>query len=127
MGYLGQRLAGALGGFGPIPVYLILMVAYILLHYLFVSQTAHLLALFAVFLDVGVKLGVPAAPLAFMLLFATNFFSIIAPQAASSNLLFAGSGYLSQGELYRLGALTTAISLVIYLVVATPWLMFVAH
>jgi divalent anion:Na+ symporter, DASS family len=80
-----------------------------------------------VFLDVGVKLGVPATPLAFMLMFATNFFSIIAPQAASANLLFAGSGYLSQGELYRLGAMTTAISLVIDLLVATPWLMFVVQ
>jgi len=127
MGYLGQRLADALGGFGPVPVYLILLLAYILLHYLFVSQTAHVLALFAVFLDVGVKLGVPAMPLAFMLLFASNFFSVITPQGSSANLLFVGSGYLSQGQLYRLGALTTAISLLIYLVVATPWLMYVAR
>jgi divalent anion:Na+ symporter, DASS family len=127
MGYLGQRLAGALGGLGWIPVYVILLVAYILLHYLFVSQTAHVLALFAVFLDVGVQLGVPAAPLAFMLLFASNFFSVITPQGSSANLLFTGSGYLSQAELYRLGALTTAITLAIYLVVATPWLMFVVQ
>jgi DASS family divalent anion:Na+ symporter len=126
MGYLGQRLAGALSGVGPIPVYLILVVTYILLHYLFVSQTAHVLALFAVFLDVGVKLGVSPAPLAFMLLFASNFFSLLTPQGSSANLLFTSSGYLSQGELYRLGAITTAISLVIYLVVATPWLMLVA-
>ena len=76
---------------------LILVVAYVLLHYLFVSQTAHLLALFGVFLDVGVKLGVPPAPLAFQLLFATNYFSVIAPQGSSANLLFAGSGFLSQG------------------------------
>jgi DASS family divalent anion:Na+ symporter len=127
MGYLGHRLADALGGFGPLPVYLILLLAYVLLHYLFVSQTAHVLALFAVFLEVGVKLGVPAAPLAFMLLFSSNFFSVITPQGSSANLLFTGSGYLSQGELYRLGAITTAISLVIYLVVATPWLMLVAR
>jgi DASS family divalent anion:Na+ symporter len=127
MGYLGQRLADALGGVGPIPVYVILLVAYVLLHYLFVSQTAHVLALFAVFLDVGIKLGVPAGPLAFMLLFAGNFFSAMTPQASSANLLFAGSGYLSQGELYRLGAITVAITLTIYLVVATPWLMLVAR
>ena len=127
MGFLGQRFAGALGGFGPVPVYLILLVAYVLLHYLFVSLTAHMLALFAVFLDVGVQLGVPAAPLALMLLFATNFMSVLAPQGASSNLLFVGSGYLSQGQLYRLGALTTAISLVIYVVVGTPWLLLVAR
>jgi divalent anion:Na+ symporter, DASS family len=127
MGYLGHLLAGALGGLGRVPVYLILVVAYVLLHYLFVSQTAHVLALFAVFLEVGVKLGVPAAPLAFMLLFASNFFSVITPQGSSANLLFTGSGYLSQGELYRLGAITTGISLLVYLVVATPWLMLVAR
>jgi len=127
MGYLGHRMAGALGGLGRIPVYLILVVAYVALHYLFVSQTAHVLALFAVFLEVGVTLGVPAMPLAFMLLFASNFFSVITPQGSSANLLFTGSGYLSQGQLYRLGAITTGISLLVYLVVGTPWLMAVAR
>ena len=124
MGFLGNRLAGALGGLSArLAGISSLVVAYVLLHYLFVSQTAHLLALFAVFLDVGMKLGVPAAPLAFMLLFASNFFSVITPQGSSANLLFAGSGYLSQGELYRLGAMTTGISLLVYLVVGTPWLL----
>ena len=127
MGFLGQRIAGALGGYGAVSVYVILILAYVVLHYLFVSLTAHMLALFAVFLDVGVQLGVPAAPLALMLLFATNFFSPLAPQGASSNLLFVGSGYLSQGELYRLGALTTGMSLVIYLLLGTPWLMLVSR
>jgi DASS family divalent anion:Na+ symporter len=127
MGYLGHRLAGALGGLGPIPVFLVLVVAYVLLHYLFVSQTAHVLALFAVFLEVGVKLGVPAAPLAYTLLFASNFFSVITPQGSSANLLFTGSGYLSQGELYRLGAITTGISLLVYLAIGTPWLLAVAR
>jgi len=125
MGYLGERLAGALGGLTASAAGLVLVVAYVLLHYLFVSQTAHLLALFGVFLDVGSKLGVPLAPFAFLLLFATNFFSANTPQGSSANLLFAGSGYLSQGELYRLGALTTAFNLAVYLVVGTPWLLLV--
>jgi len=123
MGYVGQRLAGTLGGLHWLAVYVALAVVYVLLHYLFVSQTAQVLALFGVFLDVGVKLGVPAAPLAFLLLFASNFFSVITPQGSSANLLFAGSGYLSQGDLYRLGAITTAVSLMVYLLVGTPWLM----
>jgi len=127
MGFLGQRLAGALGGLSWMWAGLVLVVAYVLLHYLFVSQTAHLLALFGVFLDVGVKLGVPAVPLAFLLLFATNFFSGITPQGSSANLLFAGSGYLSQGELYRLGAISTAFNLLVYLIVGVPWLALVAR
>jgi DASS family divalent anion:Na+ symporter len=127
MGYLGERMAGALGGLSPAVAGVLLVVAYVLLHYLFVSQTAHLLALFGVFLDVGVKLGVPVALLAFLLLFATNFFSANTPQGSSANLLFAGSGYLSQGELYKLGALTTAFNLVLYLVVGIPWLVLVTR
>ena len=127
MGFLGQRLADMLGGLPAVVVAPALVVAYVLLHYVFVSQTAHLLALFGVFLDVGVKLGVPPAGLAFQLLFATNYFSVITPQGSSANLLFAGSGFLSQRDLYRLGGLTTAFSLLVYLVVGTPWLMLVAH
>ena len=125
MGFLGKRLAAAMDGWAWLTAGITLTVAYVLLHYLFVSQTAHLLALFGVFLDVGVKLGVPAAPFAFLLLFATNFFSGITPQGSSANLLFAGSGYLSQGELYRLGAISTGFVLLVYLCVGVPWLAVV--
>jgi DASS family divalent anion:Na+ symporter len=126
MGFLGERLAGAMGGLSALAGGVTLVVAYVLLHYLFVSQTAHLLALLGVFLDVGVKLGVPAVPLAFLLLFATNFFSGITPQGSSANLLFVDSGFLSQGELYRLGAISTGFCLVVYVVVGLPWLRLVA-
>lgn len=84
MEFLGGRLVMRLGGL-PVPVAAVtLVVVYVLLHYLFVSQTAHLLALFGVFLSVGVKLGVSAPLLAFQLLFATNYFAAIAPQASSA-------------------------------------------
>jgi DASS family divalent anion:Na+ symporter len=125
MAYLGERLANAMNGLSWVWAGLALLVAYVLLHYLFVSQTAHLLALFGVFLDVGVKLGVPAVPLTFMLLFATNYFSTITPQASSANLLFVGAGYLSQNELYRLGALTTAFNFLVFLAIGLPWLALV--
>jgi DASS family divalent anion:Na+ symporter len=127
MQFVGDRLAMRLGGL-PIPLAaVILIVAYVLLHYLFVSQTAHLLALFGVFLGVGVTLGASPPLLAFQLLFATNYFAAIAPQASSANLLFAGSGYLSQGDLYKLGAIHTAFCMVLYLVVGTGWLWLVAR
>jgi DASS family divalent anion:Na+ symporter len=127
MAFVGEKLAGAMAGMAPLAAGVMIVVAYVLLHYLFVSQTAHLLAVFAVFLGVGVKLGVPATPLAFQLLFATNYFSAITPQGSSANLLFAGSGYLSQGDLYRLGAVTTGFLLALYLLVGTPWLMAVTR
>jgi DASS family divalent anion:Na+ symporter len=125
MGFLGERLAAAMAGWTALAAGLALIGSYVLLHYVFVSQTAHMLALFGVFMDVGVKLGVPAALLAFQLLFATNYFAGITPQGSSANLLFAGSGFLSQRDLYRLGGMTTAMLVLLYLVIGTPWLMFV--
>jgi hypothetical protein len=41
-------------------------------------------------------------------------------------LLFTGSGFLSQRDLYRLGGMVTAFNVVLYLLVGTPWLMLVA-
>jgi DASS family divalent anion:Na+ symporter len=125
MEFVGGRLALRLEGLTPLAAGVLLVVAYVALHYLFVSQTAHMLALLGVFLGVGVKVGVPAAPLAFQLLFATNYFAMITPQGSSANLLFAGSGYLSQGDIYKLGALATGVCLLIYLVVGIPWAVFV--
>jgi DASS family divalent anion:Na+ symporter len=127
MEFLGGRLVMRLGGLPAPVVGVVLLVVYVLLHYLFVSQTAHLLALFGVFLGVGVKLGVPAPLLALQLLFATNYFAAIAPQASSANLLFAGSGYFTQGELYRLGAVHTALCVLLYLVIGTPWVILVTR
>ncbi len=123
MSTLGGKIASQLQGLSWIQVYLLLITIYVLIHYLFVSQTAQLLALFAVFLEVGVNAGVPAALMAFMLAFATNFFAAITPQASSANVLAAGSGYLSQGELYRNGAIITVANLIIYLL-ATPWVLW---
>jgi len=125
MGFLGERLAGVMTGWTSTVAGLALVGAYVVLHYVFVSQTAHMLALFGVFMDVGVKLGVPAAPLAFQLLFATNYFAAITPQGSSANLLFAGSGFLSQRDLYRLGGMATAFNLLLYILIGTPWLMLV--
>lgn len=127
MGYVGQKLASSMQGMRALTAGVLLVVAYVLLHYIFVSQTAHLLAIFGAFMDVGVRVGVPAMPLAFLLLFATNFFSAITPQGSSANLLFASSGYLSQRDLYRIGGLTTALNLGIYVVIGIPWLMLLAR
>jgi DASS family divalent anion:Na+ symporter len=127
MGYVGGRLTALLGGIAWPLAYVILMVLYVLMHYMFVSQAAHVLALFGVFLDVAVRTGVPASLMSFALLFASSYFSTITPQGGSQNIIFVGSNYLTQGELYWLGLLTTGFCLLAFLVVGTPWLLLVAR
>jgi DASS family divalent anion:Na+ symporter len=127
MGYVGARLTSLLGGISWPITYVILLVLYVLMHYMFVSQSAQVLALFDVFLGVGVKTGVPAPLMAFALLFASSYFSTITPQGGSQNVIFVGSSYLTQRELYRLGLRTTLFCLLVFLLVGTPWLLFVAR
>jgi len=61
------------------------------------------------------------------LLSATCYFSVIAPQGGSQNIIFAASGYLTQRELYPLGLLTTLAFLAVFLVIGTPWVLFVTR
>jgi len=65
--------------------------------------------------------------MAFALLFASSYFSTITPQGGSQNVIFVGSGYLTQAELYRLGLLTTVFCMLVFLVIGTPWVLFVAR
>jgi divalent anion:Na+ symporter, DASS family len=88
-------LTSLLGGTTWLFTYVILLVLYVLVHYMFVSQTAQILALFDVFLGVGVKTGVPAPLMALALLSAISYFSTITPQGGSQNVIFVGSSYLS--------------------------------
>jgi di/tricarboxylate transporter len=63
--------------------------------------------------------------MAFGLLFASSYFSAITPQGGSQNIIFAASGYLTQKELYGLGLITTLAYLAVFLLIGTPWVLFV--
>jgi DASS family divalent anion:Na+ symporter len=127
MRFVGGKIALGIADLQWPVVYVILITSYVLIHYFFVSQTAQMLALYAVFLTVGIDAGVPAPLIAMMLLFATNFFAAITPQGSSANILFVGSGYMTTSEAYRNGGIITLVNLVIFLIVGTPWVLFVTR
>jgi DASS family divalent anion:Na+ symporter len=125
MSYVGERLALMLGDLDWPIAYVVLLLLYVLMHYMFVSQSAQVLALLGVFLDVGVQTGVPVHLMGFAPLFASSYFSTLTPQGGSQNVTFVASGYLTQGELDRLGLLTTVFCVLVFLVVGTPWILWV--
>jgi DASS family divalent anion:Na+ symporter len=125
MGYVGEELASMLSEASWPVAYVILLLLYVVMHYMFVSQSAQVLALLGVFLDVGVKAGVPLHLMGFALLFASSYFSTLTPQGGSQNVIFVASDYLTQGELYRLGLLTTIFCLLVFLLIGTPWILWI--
>ncbi len=126
MGYAGQLLAAQLGGMSWPMTYVLLVVIYVAIHYMFVSQSSQVLALLGVFLDVGIRGGVPAPLMAFALLFASSYFSVITPQGGSQNVIFVGAGYLTQRELYLLGLAATLFFMFVFLTLGSAWIMLVA-
>ena len=126
MGYVGQRLASHLTGLPWPATYVLLVLLYVAIHYLFVSQSSQVLALLGVFLDVGMRGGVPLPLMAFALMFASSYFSVLTPQGGSQNVIFVGSGYMKQPELYRLGLVTTLFFLAVFLVIGSGWILLVA-
>ncbi len=126
MNFIGEGLASYVTAFSWPMVYMFLISLYVLIHYFFVSQTAQMLALYGVFLGVGIQANVPPKLLALMLLFATNFNSAITPQGSSANVLFAGSGYLTSQEIYKFGGIATLLFTLIYLTLGTAWIILIS-
>lgn len=112
-----------LHGLSWVSVYCLLILIYVVIHYLFVSQSAHLLALFGIFLSIGVEAGVPGELMAMMLLFATNFNATITPQGSSCNAIYLSSGYISARDIYIYGGAVTLLAFCIFILIGTPWIL----
>jgi DASS family divalent anion:Na+ symporter len=123
MTWLGGQVAGFVTGQSWPLVYAVLLSSYVLIHYFFVSQSAQMLALYPVYLTVGITAGVPPVLIAYMLLFATNFFSVLTPQASSANVIFVGSGYVTSSEVYRYGGVVTIANTLVYGVIGSVWIL----
>jgi len=63
--------------------------------------------------------------MAFALLLASSYFSVITPQGGSQNVIFVASNYLKQPELYRLGFFVTLFFLAIFLAIGTGWILLI--
>ena len=125
MNYIGLHVASMVASYSWQMVFIILVISYVLIHYFFVSQTAHMLALYGVFLGVGIKAGVDPMLLALMLLYATNFNAIITPQGSSANVIYIGSGYITPKEVYKVGGVITLVNTLVFLTVGSLWILFV--
>lgn len=123
MNAIAEHFTQYLKGFSWGVVYVLLIAVYVLIHYLFVSQSAHLLALFGIFLSVGIQAGVPGELMAMMLLFATNFNATLTPQGSSCNAIYLSSGYISARDIYIYGGAVTLLTFCIFILIGTPWIL----
>lgn len=123
--WLAGLLSVHLAHLAAAPALIALVAAFFLLHYLFASLTAHTTALLPTMLVVAAAIpgmNVLAAGLALSM--TLGLMGIITPFATGPGPIYAGSGYLPAKDFWRLGTIFGMISLVVFLAVGVPWLLW---
>ena len=102
-------------------VFILLHVAYFLLHYLFASQTAQLAALGSAFLATMIGAGTPPILAALTIPFHTNLFGGMTHYASGQSAVFYGSGYYDMGTTFKIGGVVGVTNLLIWGIVGGFW------
>lgn len=125
--WIGQSAAHSIAGL-PWPVaFLILALAYFFVHYFFASNTAQIVALYAVFLGAAIAAGTPAIFAALFLGFLGNLIGGITHYASGPSGVYYGSGYIPTAEWFRVGFFAAMLTLVIWGVSGTAWLALLGY
>ncbi|GJP30696.1 hypothetical protein CLOM_g4586 [Closterium sp. NIES-68] len=90
-------------------------------HYLFASQTGHVGALYSAFLAMQLAAGVPGVLAALALALNTNLFGSITHYSSGQAALYYGAGYIDLPDVFKFGAITAAVNIVIWIAVCAFW------
>lgn len=97
------------------------VVAFVLLHYLFASVTAHTIALLPVMLTLGAGVaGMPMEVLAPALCMTIGIMGIMTPYGTGPSPVYANSGFLPGGDMWRLGGIFVVINMLVFIGVGLP-------
>lgn len=120
--WIGQEMSQLVEGWGWVPAFALLAVAYFYVHYLFASNTAQITAMYAVFLSTAVVAGAPPIFAALVLGFLGNLFGGLTHYASGPSAVIAGSGYVPPSEWIRTALIMSIPVLVIWATVGTGWM-----
>lgn len=120
---VGMKNAIVASGLDWLPVAAILVGVFVFSHYLFASTTAHISAMMLAFLTVGAQL-IPAdyvVPFMLMMTAGSAIMMTLTHYATGTSPIIFGSGYVTLGNWWRVGAAMCVIELLIFAVVGSVW------
>ncbi|WEV70229.1 DASS family sodium-coupled anion symporter [Lactobacillus sp. ESL0785] len=106
-------------------VLLILVILMFYTHYFFASGTAHITALYLPFLSVAVATGAPLKLAAMLLAFTGAINASTTHYANGPASILATTGYVKQGEWWKMNFLLGIIYLLIFGVIGTLWMKII--
>lgn len=125
LAWVSQAVSPHFAGHSPYMTAALLAGSYFALHYLFASITAHVTALYPVFLAVALTLpGFSPLGWALVLGYPAGMFGILNPYATGPAPIYYGSGYIKSQDFWLYGFILGAIYLGAYLLIGLPWLLW---
>ena len=116
------KLAAAnISGFSGWQALMVLVLIYMYSHYGFASLTAHVSAMYGVFVTVAVAVGAPAGLTAMAFGCLTGLIGVLTHYAAGAAPIFFGAGYISQAEWWKTGFIVSVVNLICFLGIGSLW------
>jgi L-tartrate/succinate antiporter len=124
VGWIGRTASLLLVGQSPDTVMTMLIVLFVLLHYMFASLTAHATALIPVFIAAGAAVpGMNVRAFAMLLVFSLGLMGVLTPYATGPAPVYFASGYISRKDFWRLGLTFGVIFVGALLLLGAPLLL----
>lgn len=119
--WFAKMVGGKLTGMDWMASLIILILVYMYAHYAFASLSAHVTAMYAAFVAVAVAAGAPPFLAAMSIASLTGLMGGITHYATGPAPIFYGSGYITQGEWWKIGFIMSVINVIIFIGVGGAW------
>jgi len=124
LSWFAKRSAALIAHFPMLPMIIILVALFWVIHYGFASATAHTTAVLPVFLAAIMTVsGMPIKPVALVLVYSLGIQGVISPYAHGAAPIWYSAGYISTRDFWRIGAILGLFYLLVLLVVGLPFLL----
>ena len=123
--WIGESVAGSVDALPWLVAFAILTLVYFYSHYLFASNTAHIVAMYAVFVGAAIATGAPPLFAALVFGFIGNLFGGLAHYSSGPAGVVFGSGYVKTAELFRIGFAISIVNIVIWTIIGGGWMKLI--
>jgi DASS family divalent anion:Na+ symporter len=103
----------------------VLTLVYFYAHYLFASNTAQIVAMYAVFLAAALATGAPPLFAALVLGFIGNLFGGLSHYSSGPAGVVFGSGFVKTSEWFRIGFIMSLVLIGIWTVIGGGWMKLI--
>lgn len=127
IGWFSDLIKAKIGGMTWTIAFPVIILVYFFSHYIFASATAHVAAMYAALLSVGIAVGIPPMLLAMMLGFLGSIYGVLTHYGHGPAPVFFGSGYVDLKAWWLRGLEIGIVLLIIYMGVGGLWMKVLGY